>query len=141
MNPNLSTRHYKLKLMNDFLNIKYQNPKMKQSELVNQLDKSSSTLKRYRNDINMLSPYRINHNNGKKRIKKALNTDFDNNSHHEADIQRPQMTSKDVKRPQSISNENIKKTRAKNNLHGGCIPQNIEIDEQHLDKVLKNNDR
>ena len=28
MDPNLLTRHYKLKLMNDFMYIKYQNPKM-----------------------------------------------------------------------------------------------------------------
>ena len=104
MDPNLLTRHYKLKLMHDFLNTKYQNPNMKQSEIANQLDISSSTLKRYRNDINMLSPYRINQNNSKKRTKKALNTDFDNNSHHEADIQRPQMSSNDLKRSQSTSN-------------------------------------
>ena len=56
MDPNLLTRHYKLKLMNDFMHMKYQNPKMKQSEIANNLNISSSTLKRYRNDINMLSP-------------------------------------------------------------------------------------
>ena len=28
------------------------------------------------------------------------NTDFDNNSHHEADVKRLQMTSNDLKRPQ-----------------------------------------
>ena len=55
MDPNLITKHYKLKLMNDFMNNKYQNPKMRQSEIANQLDISSSTLKRYRNDIKMLS--------------------------------------------------------------------------------------
>ena len=139
MDPNLITKHYKLKLMNDFLNIKYQNPKMKQSEIANQLGISSSTLKRYRNDINMLSPYRINQNNGKKRTKKALNTDFDNNSPHEADIQRPQMTSNELKRPQSISNENNKKSRVKNILKGGSVQDNIEINEHYLDKILKNN--
>ena len=139
MDPNLITKHYKLKLMKDFLNIKYQNPKMKQSEIANQLDISSSTLKRYRNDINMLSPYRINQNNGKKRTKKALNTDFDNNSPHEADIQRPQMTSNELERPQSISNENSKKSRVKNNLKGGSV-QNIAINEHYLDKILKNNE-
>ena len=31
MNPNLLTRHYKLKLMNDCMHIKYQNPRLKQS--------------------------------------------------------------------------------------------------------------
>ena len=46
MNPNLLTRHYKLKLMKDFMYIKYQNPKKKQSELANQLNLSSSTLQR-----------------------------------------------------------------------------------------------
>ena len=44
---------------------------MKQSEIANQLSMSSFTLQRYRNDINMLSPYRINPNNTNKRTKKA----------------------------------------------------------------------
>ena len=140
MDPNLLTRHYKLKLLNDFLNIKYENPKMKQSEIANQLDISSSTLKRYRNDINMLSPYKINQNNGKKRTKKALNIDFDINSHHEVDIQRPQMSSNDIKRLQSPSNESNKKAKTKN-TKGGSIQENIEVDEQYLDKVLKNSER
>ena len=95
MDPNLLTRHYKLKLMNDFMHIKYQNPKMKQSEIANNLN-MSSTLQRYRNDINMLSPYRIGPNNTKKRSKKAK---IDDNS----DLKRPQMTSNDsikkIKRP------------------------------------------
>ena len=69
MDPDLITRHYKLKLMNDFMNIKYQNPKMKQSEIAEQLKMSSSTLQRYRTDINMHSPYRINPNNVKKTQK------------------------------------------------------------------------
>ena len=75
MNPNLITKHYKLKLLNDFMNIKYQNPKKTQSEISNQLSMSSSTLQRYRNDINMLSPYRINPNtlkNNKERPKSII---------------------------------------------------------------------
>ena len=52
------------------MQIKDENPKMKQSEIANQLGKSSSTLQRYRNDINMLSPYRINTNTTNKRIKR-----------------------------------------------------------------------
>ena len=70
MNPNLITKHYKLKLMNDFMNIKYQNPKMTQSEISNQLGMSSSTLQRYRNDKNMISPYRNNPKNVKKQQKR-----------------------------------------------------------------------
>ena len=42
--------------MADFMRLKYENPTMKQSEIANQLSLSSSTIQRYRNDINMLSP-------------------------------------------------------------------------------------
>ena len=66
MDPNLITRHYKLKLINDFINIRYQNPKLKQSEIASQLNMSTSTIQRHKNDINMLSPYRNNPNNVKK---------------------------------------------------------------------------
>ena len=113
MDPNLLTRHYKLKLMNDFLNIKYQNPKMKQSEIANQLDKSSSTIQRHNNELNMLSPYRINPNNVKKRPKK---TKIDDNG----DFKRPQMTSNELK---TTSNENNKKAKTRN-FKGGSIEIN-----------------
>ena len=65
MDPNMLTKNYKLKLMNDFMNIKYQNPKMTHTEISSQLNMSSSTIQRYRNDINMISPYRNNPNNVK----------------------------------------------------------------------------
>ena len=125
MNPNLLTRHYKLKLKNDFMYIKYQNPKLKQSEIANQLNLSSSTLQRYRNDINMLSPYRIQPNNTNKRRKKTLHANPDNNSHHEPDVKRPQMTS-------NKKNKNI--------LKAGSVQENIEINEHYLDEILDNND-
>ena len=139
LDANLISRQYKLNLMADFMRVKYENPKLKQSEIANQLGISSSTIQRYRNDINMISPYRINSNNTKKRLKKVKITDFDNNSHDEVDVKRLQMTSNDLKRPQSKSNENIRKTRTKNNLKGGAIQENIEINEHYLDKILKNN--
>ena len=45
----------------------------------------------------MLSPYVINPKNiTNKRTKKASNSNFDNNSHHESNVKRPQMTSKDL---------------------------------------------
>ena len=119
LDANLMSRQYKLNLLADFMRVKYEKPQMKQSEIANQLRIPSSTIQRYRNDINKLSPYRISANNTKKRSKKALNTDFNNNSHHEPDDKRPQMTSNDLKRPQSISNEKSKKTKTKNNLKGG----------------------
>ena len=127
MDPNMLNKYYKLKLMNDFMNIKYQNPKMTQSEISSQLNMSSSTIKRYRNDINMLSPYRINPNNTKKRSKKAK---IDDNS----ELKRPQLISNDLK-----TTSNDKKTKSKNVLKGGAIQENIEINEHYLDKILKNN--
>ena len=74
MDPNMLTKYYKLKLMNDFMNIKYQNPKMTQSEISSQLNMSSSTIQRYRNDKNMLSPYRISPNNVKNAQKRLKST-------------------------------------------------------------------
>ena len=125
MDPNLITKHYKLKFMNDFMNIKYLNLKLKQSETASQLDMSPSTIQRHRNDINMLSPYRINLNNVKKRPKKAKIDD-------DGDLKRPQITSTDLK---TTSNDNNMKTKTKNNIKGGSI----EINELYLDKILKNN--
>ena len=109
LDANVTSRQYKLNLMADFMRVKYENSKMKQSEIANQLSMSPSTLQRYRNDINMLSPYRINPNNTNKGTKKAKNTDFDNLSHHEPDVKRPQMTSNDLKRPQSTSKKIVRK--------------------------------
>ena len=127
LDANLISRQYKLNLMADFMRVKYENPKMKQSEIANQLGMSSSTVQRYRNDINMLSPYQISPNNVKKRSKKAKIDDI-------SDLKRPQMTSNDVK---TTSNETVK--NKKNKLKGGSLQENIEINEHYLDKILKNN--
>ena len=127
LDANLISRQYKLNLMTDFMKVKYENPRMKQSEIANQLGMSSSTLQRYRNDINMLSPYRISANNVKKRTQKAKIDDI-------GDLKRPQMTSNDVK---TTSNETVK--NKKNKLKGGAVQENIEINEHYLDKILKNN--
>ena len=135
LDANLISRQYKLNLMADFMRGKYENLKMKQSEIANQLGLSSSTLQSYRNDINMPSPYRINPSNTNKRTKKTLNTNFDNNSHHEPDVKRPQMTSINLKTTQTKSNK-----KNKNILKAASVQENIEINEHCLDKILHNND-
>ena len=99
--------------MADFMRLKFENPKLKQSQLANQIDLSTNTLQRYRSDINMLSPYIIHPSNTNKRTKKAKNTDFDDNSHTKHDVKRPQMTSNDLKRPQSTSIEKNKEVKTK----------------------------
>ena len=135
LDANLISRQYKLNLMADFMRVKYENPKMKQSQIANQLGLSSSTLQRYRNDINMLSPYRIHPNNTIKRTKKVKNTTFDNDIHRESDVKRPQMTSNDLK-----TTSNDKKTKSKNVLKAGSVQEeNIVINEHYLDKIIKNN--
>ena len=135
LDANLISRQYKLNLMAGFMKSKYENPKMKQSEIANQLGKSASTLQRYRNEINMLSPYRINPSNTNKRTKKTLNTNFDNNSHHEPDVKRPQMTSNNLKTTQTKSNK-----KNKNILKTGSVQEYIEINEHYLDEILDKND-
>ena len=128
---NLISRQYKLNMMADFLRVRYENPKMKQSQLANQISLSTSTLQRYRNDINMLSPYGINPNNTNKPVKKAKNTSSNNDSQPNHDDKRPQKTSNDLK---TTSNGTIK--NKKNKLKGDA---NIEINEHYLDEILKNN--
>ena len=114
LDANSISRQYKLNLMADFMRVKYENPKLKQNEIVNQLSLSTSTLQRYRNAKNTFSPNRINPNNTNKRTKKVKITNFDINSHHEHDLKRPQMTSNDLK---TTSNEPLKNKRDK--LKGG----------------------
>ena len=53
LDANLISRQHKLNLMADFMRMKYENPKLKHPEIANQVG-YSSTLKRYRNDLNML---------------------------------------------------------------------------------------
>ena len=129
LDANLISRQYKLNLMADFMRVKYENPRLKQSEIANQLSMSSSTVQRYRNDINMRSPYRISPNNTKKRSKKSK---IDNIG----DIKRPQMTSIDS---ETIPKEPVK--NKKNKLKGGgfTLQENVEINEHYVDKILKNN--
>ena len=104
---------------------------MKQSQIANQIGLSTSTLQRYRKDTNMVSPYRINPNNTNKRTKKASNGNFDNDIHHESNVKRLQMTSNDLKRPESISESHheVKPVKSENKLKGGA---NIEINEHYL---------
>ena len=86
VDANLISRQYKLNLIADFMRVNYQNLKLKHSQIANQLGYSTSTLQRYRNDLNMISPYRINPNNTNKRRKNASKTIFSNDSHREPDV-------------------------------------------------------
>ena len=108
LDGNFLSRQYKLNLLVDFMRIKYENPKLKQSEIANQLGYSSSTLQSYRIDINILSPYKIQPDNTKKRTRKTSNTNSDNNSHRDFDLKRPQMTSNDPNKHKTNTKYNKK---------------------------------
>ena len=86
----------------------------------------------------MVSPYRIHPDITIKRLKKAKKSKFDNNSHREHGLKRPQMTSNDLKRSQLSSNGKTVKT--KNSLKGGFVRDDVEINDQYFDEVLDNND-
>ena len=77
--------------MAKFMQIKFDNPQLRQFEIAEQLNYPSSTLQRYRNDINVLWPYTIQPNNTNERTKNISKTLLDNNSHREHNLKRPQM--------------------------------------------------
>ena len=99
--------------MATFMETKYINLKLKLSKIAEELCCSSSTLQRYRQDINMLSSYRIPNSNKREQ----------NISNHEHDLEGPQLTSNDLKRLQMTSKDDdktvSKKVKTKHNLKGG----------------------
>ena len=100
--PSDIIRTFKLDHCCDFTEEKYNNPKLTQKEICNRVQLSDRTIRRYRDDIKMESPHRIN-NNKKKTPKQKPSTLTENHS----------------------KNENIKPTtnkRSKNNvIKGGNI--------------------
>ena len=137
---NLTLLRNKLDLMGRFMKIKSVNPKLKQDQIGKELDWSSSTLQRFRNDINMVSPYRIPPNIQKN----TSNTNLDYISNSEHDVKTLQTTSKNLKRPQTNSKESsptietVKPdTSKKTKLKGGTLKENHEYNE-YSDEILHN---
>ena len=86
--------------MTRLIDIKSVEPKLKQNQMAKKLGCSSSTLQRYRHDINLLLPCSIP-SNSQKRKQKISNTNLDGKSNREHDLKKlngPQMNSKDLKR-------------------------------------------
>ena len=105
--PSDIIRTFKLDRCCDFMEEKYNNPRLTQKEICNQLRFTDRTIRRYRDDIKMDSPYRINNN--KKKPKKS---------------------------PSSTTTENIKsvpKKKFKNNvMKGGNISDIHTITDKEL---------
>ena len=95
-------RTFKLDRCCDFLEEKFKNPKLTQKQICKQLGFSDSTIKRYRDDIKMDSPYRRN-NPEKKKPKQSPDTTTENISKN--------------KNTKSVTNK-----RSKNNaIKGGTV--------------------
>ena len=69
--PSDIMRTFKLDRCCDFMEEKYNNPKLTQKQICNQLGVTDRTIRRFRNDIKMDSPYRIN-NPKKKKPKQTI---------------------------------------------------------------------
>ena len=127
IDPNSINRLYKINTMLDFMEIRSNNPRMTQKQICNQLRFSDSTIKRYRNDMNMNSPY--NRNNYKKKKTK----------------QTPDNTKEDISKTDiddSNKNKIIEKrikNRLKNELKGGNLSDSHKISGKELsDHVFRN---
>ncbi len=75
--PSDIIRTFKLDRCCDFMEEKYNNPKLTQKEICNQLGFTDRTIRRYRDDIKMDSPYRII-NHKKKTPKQKQSTVTEN---------------------------------------------------------------
>ena len=95
LDSSLLLRHYELDLTATFMEMKSLNPELTEKKIAKELGYPNSRLKRYRKDINMLSPYRFSSNITNKRRQKISNANLDDISNREHDLKRPQMTSKE----------------------------------------------
>ena len=108
IDPNSINRLYKINTMSEFMEIRSNNRRMTQKEICNQLGFSDSTIKRYRLDINMDSPY--NRNKYKRKTpKKSPDITTENN--------KPTI---DESSKNKIIEKRIK-NRLKNEIKGGNI--------------------
>ena len=117
LNAVLIMSQYMFDKIAKFLEIKSINLKLKQPEIAKEMKKSSSTLQRYKREINMLSPYRIpssTTHTKKQKISSSTKHDL-------------KLTSKDLKITSKVQNYKAvsKKVKSKNNL--GCGDPNDDV--------------
>ena len=119
-------RTFKLDRCCDFMEEKYNNPRLTQKKICNRLQLSDRTIRRFRNDTNMDSPYRINNN--KKKKPKTENISKNENTKSVID--------------EASKNKIIEKrikNRLKNDIKGGNISNIHTISGKELiDQVFEN---
>ena len=114
--PSDIIRTFKIDRCCDFMEEKYNNPRLTQKEICNQLGFTDRTIRRYRDDIKMDSPYRSSNNKKKKPKQTPININNDN--------------TKSVSE-QDNRNKRIEK-RIKNKLKGGNISDTHSLSGKEL---------
>ena len=123
--PSDIMRTFKLDRCCDFMEEKYNNPKLTQKEICNQLGCSDRVIRRYRNDIKMDSPYRNNINNKKKKPNQKP-----------IDIKNDDTKSEDKNKR---INKRVKNTL--NNMKGGNISDTHTLTSKELIDYAFQNDK
>ena len=131
LNADLIMRQYELEKMAKFLEIKSNNPRLKQSEIAKLLELSSSTIQRYRREIIMLSLYRMPQSSKTNHTRKQTtpNTNLDDFKVSSNDLK---MTSNDLK---MTSDEPVKIER--NKLKGGDPVMFILVENVLMNKLFR----
>ena len=109
-------RTFKLDRCCDFMEAKYDNPKLTQKEICNQLGFSDRVIRRYRDDIKMDSPYRSSKSKKKKPKQTPINSNNDDTRSVSEEDNR---------------NKRIEK-RIKNKLKGGNISDTHSLSGKEL---------
>ena len=109
-------RTFKLDRCCDFMEAKYDNPKLTQKQICNQLGVTDRTIRRYRDDIKMDSPYRSSNNKKKKPKQTPININNDDTKSVSEEDNR---------------NKRIEK-RIKNKLKGGDISDTHSLSGKEL---------
>ena len=123
IDPSSINRLYKINKMLDFMEIRSNNPRMTQKQICYQLGTSDCTMKRYRNDINMDSPY--NRNNYKR--KKTKKT--------------PDITIENIETSKNKFIEKRIKNRLKNDIKGGNIANSHTLSSKEIIDYAFQNDK
>ena len=120
--PSDIIRTFRLDRCCDFMEEKYNSPKLTQKEICNQLGFTDRSIRRYRDDIEMDSPYRIN--NHKKKTPR----------------QKPSTVTENISK-----NENIKPVtskRSKNKvIKGGIVSDTHALSGRELVEQFFQNDK
>ena len=131
--PSDIIRTFKLDRCCDFMEEKYNHPKLTQKQICDQLGVTDRTIRRFRNDINMDSPYRIN-NHKKKAPRQKLPTLTENISKNENTKPVIDQASKN-----KIFEKRIK-NRLKNQLKAGNVTNTHTLSTNEIiDYAFQNN--